>query len=129
MDNRVFNVNGKGLEMLARVMALAFDQNGTAGAVAYRIDPKFGIIWEWSVSNGSQLVPAELTAAEAASITIRWLSSPDAWKIELSDWDEDEDHDGSNEKGWRVFVGDWGHVGDSRYVLCAVTPAYLWMGK
>ena len=39
------------------------------------------------------------------------------------------DHDGHNQKGWRVYNETWGHVGEHTCALVAVQPAYIWQGK
>ena len=58
-----------------------------------------------------------------------WLKGEFAKTVILDDWDADMNHDGSNSRGWRVYVGDWGHVGDEMYAICAVKPVFLWHGK
>ena len=57
-------------------------------------------------------------------------SGEDEHKAILADfsWDRDADHDGSNERHWRVMTGRWGHVISSSAPL-AIRPAYAWYGK
>lgn len=130
MDNRIFNVNGKGREQLAEVMRLAFLQKSNyAKAVAYKIDPQKGMIllWHNTEAKGITGLPAPLTAEDAAVLVSAWLETRP--NTECSDWDADAEHDGDNELGWRVYCEDWGHVAGERFAICAVKPAWLWYGK
>lgn len=130
MDNRIFNVNGCGLEMLQRTLCLAFEQEGSK-ATGYQIT-KHGMILIWGSDPpaGVNRFPVPLEAPEVAPIVFKWLSSPqDSQEIQYTGWDADADHDGENKLGWRVYVGDWGHVGDETYSICAIKPAFLWLGK
>jgi hypothetical protein len=43
-------------------------------------------------------------------------------------WDRDADHDGSNERHWRVMTFRWGHVLGNEAPL-TIRPAYAWYGK
>jgi hypothetical protein len=45
-------------------------------------------------------------------------------------WDGWCDHDGSNGDGWRIYTGEWGHVGEHGYrAPFAVRPIVAWYGK
>lgn len=135
MDNRVFNVNGDGKEMLEATLMLAFQQAGhKSKAVSWRVTKK-GLILRWfrvnpeSDGGGNFLTPLKPKAA--ADLVWEWLQSEEGnpEHFEMTDWDADEDHDGSNSLGWRVYVDGWGHVSDDFYTICAIKPAYLWHGK
>jgi len=134
MDNRVFNVNGKGLEMLIATLQLAFSQEGrNTTAKAYTIDPEKGLILLWYIPDSKTkkinpfLVP--LSAEAVAVQVMEWLKTDGAWETKLDHWDEDCDHDGHNTKGWRVYCEDWGHVGTHHNAIVAIKPAYMWHGK
>jgi hypothetical protein len=62
-----------------------------------------------------------------------WLNTDHAKGVQLEGWDEDADHDGSNDRGWRLYTEDWGHVYQSsslnHYTIAAFKPAFLWYGK
>lgn len=128
MDNRVFNINGEGPDMLKRVLALAFEQSGNSKCPAYETTDK-GLVLLWCKTDRSIPFPAPLDADQASLVVWSWLESDDAKSIKLSGWDIDYDHDGDNEPGWRVFCEDWGHVGSSHYSIVAITPAFMWHGK
>lgn len=128
-DNRVFNVNGIGADMLLRALYLAFAQEGDGTqATGYFIDRTHGMVLVWS--NAEQNIvafPVPLSPSSIAPLIVEWLESkPD---IECVSWDRNADHDGDNSLGWRVHCEDWGHVAGSHYSICAVKPAYLWHGK
>lgn len=59
-----------------------------------------------------------------------WLHNFKDWnKLELSDWDVNLKHDGSNNKGFRIYTEEWGRVNDDTYSLGAIKPVYTWYGK
>jgi hypothetical protein len=102
-----------------------------ATAKGWVIHKKYGLIFLWATSDrkDANKFPVALSAKSAAKMAFEWLVSDEAKQIECVDEDADCDHDGSNSLGWRVFVGEWGHVGNETYSICAVKPAYLWHGK
>lgn len=129
-DNRVFNVNGAGDELLLAAISLAFEQEGkNTTAKAFAFDKEKGLVLLWHVENGATAFPAPLDARRAAEVVSAWLMADDAQSVSRSSWDSDYDHDGHNEAGWRVYVEDWGHVGNWRATICAIKPACQWYGK
>lgn len=131
MDNRIFNVNGSGKEMLEAALKLVFAQKwGKTTAASWSICPNKGLILYWhdKVKHSSKFI-TPMSAEEVVSTVWAWLQSVDAKDITMEDWDADCDHDGSNSLGWRVFVEDWGHVNNNHYTICAIKPAYMWHGK
>lgn len=140
-DNRIFNVNGRGVLMLRDALDLVCD-NGYVESVGGKFVPAhkrkisasiverdFGLVWLWTDCNGCTKYPVALTIQQAAEISIAWLDSDEAKAMEYEGWDANSDHDGSNTRGWRVYCQDWGHVGEMWEAICAVHPAYLWHGK
>jgi hypothetical protein len=126
-DNRIFNVNGKGDDLLLATLWLAFRQAGYSTAKAWRVDPVKGMILLWYATETDTPFPAPMGADEVYHVVRQWLlSKPQA---ECVGWDADADHDGSNSLGWRVYCEDWGHVGDDHYAIVAVKPAWMWYGK
>lgn len=137
MDNRIFNVNGTGKDELGRILFAAFAQcSSCALAAAYRVTPKHGLIlYQYHTDDkresGKEFIrfPAKLGAEAALSVVWQWLESGPVPSKELSHWDLDADHDGSNSIGWRVYCEDWGHVDNDWGAICAITPAFMWHGK
>lgn len=129
-DNRQFNVNGRGKEMLVQTLELAFAQQGDkARATGYFLAPDHGLVLVWCESaRPEHLFPAPLTASAAAEMVWAWLESKPSIAIR-SQWDRDADHDGDNSVGWRVYCEDWGHVDGRANAIVAVKPVFLWHGK
>ena len=131
-DNRVFNVNGESKETLEKAISLAFDLNSSNTKASHWIFLKDkGLVLLWTERPNSHKLPVPLSADQAANMAWDWLKSEDA-KTVTSDWhwDGDEDHDGHNDDGWRVYVEDYGHVGHVGYgPICAIRPNKVWYGK
>lgn len=131
MDNRVFNVNGTGLGMLRKTIELAFEQESTEVAKAWEFKPDKGLILLWTIGDGIRGTPfpSPIDAQDSAKMAWEWLKSKEAESMTGTGWDANADHDGDNGAGWRVYVEDWGHVGDQTYAICAIRPAVMWYGK
>lgn len=135
MDNRVFNVNGplRETELLRNTLRLVFAQEGSKTRAKYWMQSKKHglILFQYRSSTDKELkaLPASLDADGAYELAKTWLTSDEAKEVELSDWDENLDHDGSNGPGWRIYIEDWGHVADKWGAICAIKPAYMWYGK
>lgn len=140
MDNRVFNVNGAGIENLEAILSLLLNENKFKGIVSYkvvgwRIDKEKGFILYWHVKDANVTpFPTNMSAKWLAPLIMNWLESDEAKEMQCTDWDSDTDHDGSNEYGFRVYTEEWGHInfdngGIDHYTIGAVRPAYLWYGK
>jgi hypothetical protein len=127
-DNKIFNVNGHGLDMLTRTLKLVNDDDDSFRGLI--LDANHGLIWLWTNPHISRAIIYDiaLSARQAAEITMQWLESNEP-KPEMTGWDANADHDGDNKLGWRVYVEDWGDVGSINCAICAVRPAYLWYGK
>lgn len=130
-DNRIFNINGAGTEMLEAVLDIAFIQAGHKHAIGWKESIEHGILLCWhDCDKDVNKFPIPLTAKEIVPMLAAYLNDDDTWaRIKTEDWDEDADHDGSNSRGWRVFCEDWGHVVGNHYVFIAIKPAYIWHGK
>ena len=131
MDNRILNVNGSGREILQKAIELAFMQfNSSREAVCsgWCFSKEKGLMLNWS-DIGCHPFPVDMNAKDCANWAFTWLQSEQAKTVALSDFCGNEDHDGHNSYGWQVYLEDWGHVGENRYALCAIKPAYMWHGK
>jgi len=92
MDNRIFNVNGKGDDALLDVLKLAYRQTGTnTKAKAYIVDPIKGMILLWHTEGGT-VFPSPLTPEQVVPIVSAWLATKP--KTECVGWDSNHDHDG-----------------------------------
>lgn len=130
MDNRLFNVNGSGDEMLKAALSLVFNQEGIGTTCKSWIQTKqHGLILLWIADKDSNELPVPTDAETVFPLVSKWLEGDFAKEVILSNWCEDFDHDGSNSKGWQVYCEDWGHVAGNNYAICAIKPAYIWHGK
>lgn len=144
MDNRVFNVNGRGKDMLIETIRLAlWQEHGCYGdshmptdlaAKGYMISDVHGLILLWHVSQNDSaqvqfLVPH--TPEMLGELAYEWLHGAQAKNClpHLTGWDADCDHDGSNVMGWRAYCEDWGHVDHINAAVIAIKPSFLWYGK
>ena len=137
MDNKQFNVNGGTKDMLRATLQLALVQENEKSdpshqkAKGYVFDQKHGLILLWSVdvNKGESAFIAPLGADALTEMIWEWLKSDQAKSVPLLDWDADIDQDGHNSRGWRVYCGNWGHIGSIQYAITAIQPAMLWHGK
>lgn len=133
-DNRIFNVNGENDEdeQLLAALKLIFAQSGCK-AEGWSYSKKYGLILYWHCGDSQDKeihqFPAPMTAERVFPVVKEWLGSKDAAEVECVGEDANLDHDGHNEKGWRVYCEYWGHVADSSYAFCAIKPVYCWYGK
>jgi hypothetical protein len=135
MDNRKLVINGEEDSLLQKALELAFLQEGVDQATealcrSWKFSKEEGLVLSWAKGgNGFSDFPVPMNSAEVFPIIKRWLSSEEAAQVTPNEGSEDFDHDGHNERGWEVYCGDWGHVGQCHTAICAVKPAYCWMGK
>jgi hypothetical protein len=151
MDNFHIDITSEGRSALATAMSLAFGKYHSAVAYAIReavagekhkfeddaLQEKYGwmlgpktqgkpkrLIFFWSDSETVSdriALPFKLDATGAADFAIRWLG-------EL-DYGRQPDHDGDNEKGWRLYCEGWGHVDGHWGAFVAIAPAWAMYGK
>lgn len=142
MDNFRIDITAEGEASLRGAMELAFAHNAPGGKVeSYRVavltgtswngiaeelDGRTALILRWTKEktrkeDGPVDLPFRLDAAGAADFASRWLAE--------QDFGREPDHDGDNGKGWRMWTGPWGHVGDDRYAVCAILAEWATYGK
>lgn len=130
MDNRIFNVNGEGSEMLRKALQLAFMQEGRRTTCqAWAQSEDHGLVLMWCKGKGHNDLPCEMTAEQIVPMVEQWLDGEFAKRVTPGKWCDNRDHDGDNSIGWQVYCEEWGHVGASHYAICGIRPAYLWHGK
>lgn len=132
MDNRIFKVNGVGEKELLQTLQLVFRQEGNnVVCPSWSEDEEKGLILHWYDSGGTRF-PSPLSPEDICPIVVKWLDSAFANDhVILDDWCTNRNGDGdiSAERGWLVYVEDWGHIGDISNALCAIKPCYAWYGK
>jgi hypothetical protein len=135
MDNKIFNINGEGVDLLKQVLNIAIKQEDWAYSSkinGWAVDQAKGFILLSYVNEKRSdecRFPVPVSPEMAAMMAYEWLSSEEAKKVPCQGWDADTDHDGSNELGWRVYCEEWGHVGNYHNAIVAIKPVYLWYGK
>jgi hypothetical protein len=76
----------------------------------------------WNDEDGAARLPFPLKAADAVPFVTGWLASEgDAGPV--------PDHDGDNDKGWRVFTDHWGHVAGCHYAIAGIQAQWAMYGK
>lgn len=113
-NNFNVDVTGQGKEMLGKVFALF----GNERVEGYRVDAEKGLILYWLTGNpvpDATILPFPMTMQDAAVFTAGWL--------EYAEYGKEPDHDGHNQKGWRVYTGaTYGSI-------MAVQPVWALYGK
>lgn len=125
--NKVFNVNGMGSEGLLMAMQLVFLQSGHGGCSSWKQTKEHGLVLCWTnAAKESHPFPADLTPEDLLPIVEKWLKSDFAKEVEFG---ENCGMYENGSMGWQVFCEMWGHVGDEHYSICAIRPAFCWIGK
>lgn len=142
MGNKLFNVNGRTKQQLTNaIQSLLLDEYGKFTKVRgwYFLKNK-GLVLSWSDDKTKAIPftnrmgqPSEVSPSELIDILWDWLQTDEAKTVELGSWEEELDHDGSNELGWRLYTEDWGHIKNGHdtdhYSIAAFKPCWLWYGK
>ena len=121
MDNFKIDIVADGTENLGRALLLAFCYCPGKKATHFIHDREKGLIFLWHKEGDALPLPAGLTSQEATIIASKWL--------EETDYPKAPDHDGDNEKAWRVYNEAWGHVAQYHYAICAFKPVWAVFGK
>jgi hypothetical protein len=128
-DNRRFNINGKEREHFFTALELAFNIDRKKTANGWSFDPFKGmILHKYDRANINKFMGSP-SIETIGNMVWDWLIEIDESSMPHDDWDMDEDHDGHNGKGWRIYLEDWGRVNGDSSAICAIKPVYLWYGK
>lgn len=152
-DNLIFAVNGESKERFKMALELALNGNK---AIGYRIDPSNGLILYWAKPTYTdiEMFIMPLDVDGLIDQLYSWVMNDDERKkiklgttkdnseINAKDnyilsWNFKFDGiDGSNIKGWVIYVNSWGHVSGwdklsshDYCTICAIAPSWLWAGK
>lgn len=142
MDNFKIDIIAESQESLLKALEIAFAHNAPGhkmqsyhitklvsdvyNGIPQDIDGRTALVLRWTTAekiseNGPINLPSKFDAKGSADIAQRWLSE--------QDFGREPDHDGHNQKGWRVVTGNWGHVCGDRYAICAILPWWAAYGK
>lgn len=140
-DNRLFDMNGRGVTMLAATLDLALKQDwGNMQSPertikGWRSTEEHGILLStylgtYGTKNPWNKFPDDgITLEAAAEFVINRLEHPSLANVPFHRWEDDCDHDGDNSIGWRAYVGEWGRVDNDYSAFIAVKKVFLWHGK
>jgi hypothetical protein len=129
-DNWIFDVNGYEKKQLRAILDLAVMLTGYS-IKAYRVNPTMGIILYWYTDESDKdpnIIKFPLENKGLILETLWAYLKETKWSVKPESWEEDCDHDGHNELGFRVKTGDWGKVSHSGTFLL-IKPVYIWFGK
>jgi len=146
MDNRLFNINGKTKDQLTlAVKCLLLDEYGKNIIVkGWYFSKQKGLVLTWYLDeNEKEKVtpftdrmgkPCAINEDELVDLLWKWLDSEEAKIVEFEHWESNVDHDGDNDKGWRLYTEDWGCIKYAEYAIDhysigAFKPVWLWYGK
>lgn len=146
MDNRAIDITTQGTESLALALQLIWDNAPGGKATHYKVvrlreqtryygtpatshhtelveaaDGTPTLILLWHEERGATALPFPLTRDDAPGFVAGWLKS--------AEYGREPDHDGSNERGFRVFTDGWGHVAGHHYGIAGVQPVWAMYGK
>ena len=147
MDNRSIDVISQWSEGIALALRLIWDNAPGGKATHFRIarlsekaqyrgdptshhftqwsvDEQYGtptFILCWSADHDTLPLPYPMALDEATALITGWLSN--------AEYGSEPDHDGDNDKGWRMFTDCWGHVAGMHYAIIGVQPVWAMYGK
>lgn len=119
MDNRRIDLSLTGHDDFRLAMTLAFKSQYKA--TGYRIHENHLVLY-WVDSPESTPFPYAMELSDVIPFVWGWLqkTQPSSGR---------PDHDGDNEKGYRVFNEAWGHVFGDYRAFIAITPIWAMYGK
>lgn len=86
------------------------------------IDVRLILFWsDQNVHTPINRFPAVMGADELEIVIRAWLNE--------RNYGSQPDHDGDNDKGWRIYNEGWGHVNSEYQAFAAVEPVWLMYGK
>lgn len=118
----ILNVNGESLSRLQYAMGLLdIWENGNYKVVGFTVENDKFILFEYAHNKMTPL-PTPMPVNFMASMVYEWLKT--------AKYPEEPDHDGDNERGWRLYKENWGHVDTFGHgSICAIEPMWIEYGK
>tara|TARA_Y100001973_G_scaffold99594_1_gene159059 strand:+ start:371 stop:748 length:378 start_codon:yes stop_codon:yes gene_type:complete len=119
-SSQVVRVNGFSRDRLAYALELfhGFPAHG------YRVDEKLGAIVLMQYANNKDMIPfmTPLSASACADMIFEWVKN--------QPYPKEPDHDGSNKKGWIVWVDKFNRIdGQDYHAFVAIKPEWIMYGK
>ena len=124
MDNRTISVVSMGEEGIAHAVALIWP-NAKGGRATHYLKTTLNneptLIFFWAKEGENIELPFGLDEKGVVNAISGWLL--------YLEYGPEPDHDGHNERGWRIFTDNWGFVGKFRNAIVAVQPSWAMFGK
>ncbi len=126
MDNFRIDVSAEGRESLKAALSIAIAGNGGHGGIdGYVVTAEHGLVFvsgaRRAAGAGVSVLPFGLDAEGAGDFAMRYLAE--------ARYGPTPDHDGDDQKAWRVHVGEWGRIAEVDGAVCAVQPIWAMYGK
>ena len=118
MDNFKFDMTAEGPDTLKAALSLFNPPGGMV--IGYSTNGSRLVLY-WKESPRATKLPFPMTLDQAADFASGWLK--------YADYGDEPDHDGDNDKGWRLYCEDWGHIDRDHCAFAAIEPAWAMYGK
>ena len=118
----ILSVNGESLSRLKTAMSLLDTwENGKQKIVGFTVDDNKFILFEYPHEKMTPF-PSPMSVDFVAAMIYEWLKT--------AEYSEEPDHDGSNERGWRLYKENWGRINKFGHgSIGAVEPMWIEYGK
>jgi hypothetical protein len=118
----ILDVNGDSLSRLQQAMGLLDTwETGNLKIAGFIVDENRFILFEYAHDKMTPF-PVPMPVSFVACFVYEWLKEA-KYPIE-------PDHDGDNERGWRLYKESWGRVDKYGHgSVCAIEPMWIEYGK
>jgi len=142
MDNFHIDVRADSREAFDLAVRLAFMKAPVSRATHFATHKKYGLILLWAPEpdkDGLEVhpLPYALNDIRACEFAWSWLEEMRGTEG-LWEYDSEDPVDSmsgplegaaANASAFRIFCEEWGHVGELHCAICAIKPAFAWIGK
>lgn len=118
----ILNVNGSTLTRLQQAMQLLDTwETGKTKIHGFTISKNRFILFEYAHTEMTPF-PTPMAINFVASMIYEWLKT--------AEYAEEPDHDGDNDRGWRLYKERWGRIDDFGHgSIAAIEPMWIEYGK
>jgi hypothetical protein len=132
-----FNIDITAMGDIGPAMAVAFSEGRYAVGVSIQevsrkpdvtswgrqpeTEPRIVFYWAEPHKKERYRPLPKIDAATAAIMAKQWLDQVE--------YGPEPDHEGVNQKGWRIYNEIWGHVGGEWAAIVAISPRWAMFGK